>query len=609
MIKFVLAEGDRSKIAKALEVMSRREDGKVNLFSEYGYTLGIISTSYQTFRFLKMDDQTIFVLGELLEPETLDEIAEQFALGVQRPLFSKFKGNAIIIVVGENGIRIVIEPWFRKLVYYATGGGLAVASELKGVLALNQGLREDLDWTAVHSYIAFEAIYGDHTLFKQVKVFHSGAIYDFQGKHWNKTGRYDYPKDYNYHLDIDLQAKKIAKTLREIVTKYYHRNYRNLFLSGGLDSRTILASFPQELRKGVRGIHISNPSIPETQFARAVAKVAGIDLYEYEPKPADLLEVAIKQIWFGEGGRFFGTGVVRKIVETINGGAYMDGNPGDLNLGGTWANKLSKYPVSPKNKYYETGLILGEPIGKSSIDHKMIFRLFGKERGEQVLFDMYKLIQEETEVYDFVKNQTLKIELYAMHNRIRRQHPEEPNEVTDVFQPFLDDDICLESFVVPIEQRSDRKFQLKVIEELDAQLAKMQSTSIQVVDNASSFKQKSLSVIKEIIKNVPLLESIGRKVVHRRIARGKEISYVPLNTWMREDEKLRRFVIKHLEDFEKRGIINQGILNKMVQEHLSKEANHMKTFQRLVNLELLLKIFADTPQFPPNLDNILDIEK
>lgn len=597
MTKFILKQGETSELKPAIQIMKRREDEKVDVFSEFGISLAIFSNPYKGYRVIKGKKQIIFVLGELEEPKGEKGIIEEYGIGTRKHIFSKFKGNAVLIVIAEGAVRIVTEPWFRRLIYYTPTDDLVVSSELKGILAVNKALSKQIDQVAIHSYIAFEAVYGNRTLFEGIKVFHSGAIYERQTEKWYKIARFDYPVSYNKKMDLGDQAKLIAQRLRNLAEMYYNRGYKALFLSGGLDSRTILAAFPNQVRKGVLGVHISNPKITETKFTREVANVAGINLIEYEAKPSDILEVAYRQAWLGEGGRFFGTGVVRKIVEKVEKGPFIDGNPGDLNLGGTWANKLSRHPVSPKNKYYDKGLILGEPIGRSSINQKTIERIFGKDQAEKILMELFELIQHEIEIFDFVQDQTLQIEYYAMHNRIRRQHPEEPNETSDIFQPFLDDDICRNSFSVPIEYRTERKFQTRVINELDEKLANLPSTSIVYVNETTSLKERVIDRFKALAKKIPIISNIGRKVIYRRIARSIENNYIPLNTWLREDKEFRDFVINQLNDFEKRGFIQPGIINQMVEEHLNYENNHMITLQKLVNLELLLKMFADGKGF------------
>jgi hypothetical protein len=199
---------------------------------------------------------------------------------------------------------------------------------------------------------------------------------------------------------------------------------------------------------------------------------------------------------------------------------FVDSNPGDLSLGGTWANKLSKHSVGPKNRYYKHGLVMGEPIGKSSVRESLIRKLFGNP--ESVLKSIYELIQEDIDVFDFYKNDALAMEYYAMHNRVRRAVPHVISDHVSFNRPFMDDEISESCLIVPIEIRNERQYQLKMMRYLDSKLSDLPSTSIKNVQKSKRLSDKIFQISKLIVKKIPLVSILGRKMLNVKIAKSTE---------------------------------------------------------------------------------------
>ena len=596
MEKFILklGSGSMQDLEPAIEVLKRRTDEDVEYFSCDGFILGVVKTPRDNARAVENKLYYMVIIGDLSTPETDPQILD--TLSNPGKIFTDFRGDAVVIVYDkENKItRIIVEPWFRRVVYHTKGTDSdLVGSEMKGLIALDRKLSQVLDMQAVYSYIAFNAVYGHRTLFEGINVLPSGSVNEFTNGLWQKTGRYNYIADYDYELDTETHKHRLAELFRNKVNELADKGYTALFLSGGLDSRLILAAYDRKYRDRIVAVHMGNQFSTDTKYARQTATTAGVKFHMYETNPEDIVKRAERQAWVTEGGLFLGTSILEAAIEGYTNMGYVDGNPGDLSLGGTWANKLSRHKVSKKNKYYSMGLVLGEPIGRDSIDERMIKRLFGDEKAEEIMVSLFTMIQEDISIFDFTKNHMLAIEYYAMHNRVRRAMGSMVLEYTDFERPFMDDVISEECFRVPIEIRSDRYYQLEVIRLLDADLASLPSTSMQYVEQATSTKSKVISLIKSTGKKIPALRALGRRVLNRRLASKPEDKYIRADTWLREDEVFREYIANHLNDFRERNIVNSEIIDKLMEEHMAKQFNHMKIFNKLVNLELVLKQFMD----------------
>jgi hypothetical protein len=286
-------------------------------------------------------------------------------------------------------------------------------------------------------------------------------------------------------------------------------------------------------------------------------------------------------------------------MSTLAKGEVVDGNPGDMTIGGTWAKKLSKYVVDSSLKYNSKGLVLGESIGRSSIDLEMVYKLFGRKKGKIMLHEIYKLIQDEINKFDFCYNDILKIEYYALNNRWRRATQNIIAEQRELEHPFMDDEIICASLYVPIAIRDSRKFQVSVLKLLNKKLANLPSTSL-LFEKKKEAELSSISYkTKKILKRIPFMLNLGRTIKRRFLKpkSAKEDTYLPFSIWFKESIAFKEFIICNLENFKKRSLVPKENLSKLIHQQLSNTHNHIFTITKLVNLELILKQLHDGEGF------------
>ncbi len=599
MEKFVLVIGDYNKnqITNSAHLLKRREDEDIKYIYRDNYAFASVNNSNITH--IDKAYKDIIIIGELEDYDSSieyikDLISKNDISG--EAIHFDFKGDVIVLILDkiDKNYKIIVEPWFRRLVYYSYNWKkIIVSSEIKGIMGVDNAITDDLDEIGIESFIALNAVYGNRTLFKNIRIFNSGSIYNLMDNSWEQIGRYDYPDDYNYNLNFDKQADKIADLFRNKVNTLVEDGYHGLFLSGGLDSRLVLIAIDEENRSKITAVHIGNMNNSDSLMAKNLAVKADVEFYLHESNSDAILKYIETQVWATEGALFMGTSIIAEAVNMNPNIKYMDGNPGDLTLGGTWANKLSKYKVDAKNKYYKDGLILGEPIGKSSVKEKLIIELFGETKGRTALYNIYNLIQEDISAYSFVKHQTLALEYYALHNRVRRAVPHIISEYADFNRPFMDDDISRECIIVPIEIRKDREFQIKVMRVLNKELTDLLSTSVILVKKSRSLKEQLYIFSKSIIKKIPVISKLARKLIYSKIAKSKQDTYMPLNEWFHNNSEYQNFIVNNIESFKKRKILLDVSLDKLLKEQQLKLHDHSKTLANIVNLELILKMFKD----------------
>lgn len=183
----------------------------------------------------------------------------------------------------------------EKPLYYAKteSDGLVVSSEVKGIIASGLVIPK-LDLTSVDAYLAFGYVPPDRTIYKNVSTLPPAHYIIWQDGHINMARYWEpIPKP------LPIVLEDAAQRLRELIEQAVERQMVSdvpvgAFLSGGLDSSTIVALMQQHSSRPVKTFSIGfGKWINELPYARAVAERYGTEHYEIDlgiPDVAGLME-------------------------------------------------------------------------------------------------------------------------------------------------------------------------------------------------------------------------------------------------------------------------------------------------------------------------------
>jgi asparagine synthase (glutamine-hydrolysing) len=181
--------------------------------------------------------------------------------------------------------RVGIKP----LVYYQAPGVFAFASEIRAIRAL-PGFAASLDLVAIDLYLQFQYIPAPFTIYREVrklppahylKVGLNGAI-EGPTRYWELHFQPD-PKpsegEWLERLDAALADAVRCHLVSDVPF--------GAFLSGGVDSSTVVAYMQRELRQPVKTFTIGfdETAFNEAPFARAVAQRLGTEHHEEYVRP------------------------------------------------------------------------------------------------------------------------------------------------------------------------------------------------------------------------------------------------------------------------------------------------------------------------------------
>jgi asparagine synthase (glutamine-hydrolysing) len=229
----------------------------------------------------------------------------------------------------------------EKPLYYASGdgGSFAAASEIGAVLAAGT-VRPQLGIEAVDAFLTFGFVPPDRTIFTNVATL-PPAHYLVWKEGRTETVRYWKPLLDSRPITMDAAAERLRELIEQAVQRQMVADVPvGAFLSGGLDSSTIVAMMQQHSGIPVKTFSVGfGDVINELPYARAVARRYGTEHHELDlgtPDVAALLErmVDVYGEPFGDTSHiptYLVSQFARRYVKVV-----LSGDGGDELLGGYW---------------------------------------------------------------------------------------------------------------------------------------------------------------------------------------------------------------------------------------------------------------------------------
>jgi asparagine synthase (glutamine-hydrolysing) len=165
----------------------------------------------------------------------------------------------------------------KPLKYFFDNQVFIFASELKAILSQKE-VKKEVDWDAIGEYLTYGYVPSPKTGFLNINKLDPGSylILDLKNKDLKKV-RYWRP-DYSEKLDLsenDWQKSIIAKMRESVRLRMISDVPIGAFLSGGIDSSTVVTLMAQNTNKPVNTFTISfkDKNLDESKYAENIVKL------------------------------------------------------------------------------------------------------------------------------------------------------------------------------------------------------------------------------------------------------------------------------------------------------------------------------------------------
>ena len=184
--------------------------------------------------------------------------------------------------------RVGIKP----LYYWESGGGIAFASEVRSLLALDR-FQGRLDPRAVAHYLSLGYVPEPLSVFEGVRKLPPGHTLVWEAGRPAALTRYWTPVRDEVRVDEREAVGELRRLLSESVRYHLESDVPlGAFLSGGIDSSTVVAEMQRQMDRPVKtfSIGFEEPEFNEAPHARRVAEAIGTEHTELIVRPdADAL--------------------------------------------------------------------------------------------------------------------------------------------------------------------------------------------------------------------------------------------------------------------------------------------------------------------------------
>jgi asparagine synthase (glutamine-hydrolysing) len=475
----------------------------------------------------------------------------------------------------------------KPLYYWVGQDRLIFGSELKSVIA-NPAVPREIDLVALDQFLTLEYIPAPRTIFKGVNKLPAGYRLVYQEGNVHIEQYWDIPDK-----EVPSDEKIIEEMLIELIDDSVRMQLMSdvplgAFLSGGIDSSTVVASMSESSNSSVKtfSIGFDDATYNELPYARAIASRFRTDHTEeiLEPDIADLAERLVRHLDepFGDFSIFptyLVSEVARREVKVV-----LSGDGGDELFGGydTYvAQQMDRYyrylPASLRQGLIPTlmGKVPPRPEKKGLINKtKRFVEGAALPSSLQHTRWMFFMTAEDKsalylpEVSACLDGTSTASVLEGHFDRKTGFDPLAQQQYVDI-KTYLVDDILTKvdrmSMAVSLETR---------VPLLDYRIVEL---AVNLPPQLKLYRGETKRILKQ---------AMAGRLPHEVLNKPKQGFSIPLKNWLRDPLKPMMMDLLSPEKVQQRGYFNPECVSRWVSEHMNGTMNHSHRLWALMVFEL-----------------------
>ncbi len=346
----------------------------------------------------------------------------------------------------------------KRLNYWQKNGSFAFASEVKS-LAVLQEVSVNVNEEALSELLTFGHLQDDRTLLQDIKLLPSASCLIWQNGKINITQYWDYvykadPAFTNHERAVD---EYFYHTKNAVEKRIQSRSQIGLFLSGGLDSRTLAGIIPKinssiELLTWTAGHGHDH----DTRYAQQIAKVIGSKHISIDLPKSFLDLYASEYSWVLDGAvsthGSHRSCLIDEAAQKVD--LVLLGYMGDTASGGKPLDYV--YPMNEMNQLVDKGFAIYS-VGFNDSLLKKTLRQNVYEKIKGLAFDSFRKSVERAKV-EFLADRIVYSEL-VQRQRLFNPPAQMDLQSVDCYwsTPFSDKDFIDFSLRLPWQERLSKK--------------------------------------------------------------------------------------------------------------------------------------------------------
>ena len=489
-----------------------------------------------------------------------------------------------------------------KPLYFAVSGGrLIFGSEIKAILQ-HPAAQVHLNIEGLSKFLSLKYVPAPHTMFEGIYALPPGCSLtcDANGVKIRRYWDLSFANHGTGERSEESYAEELDALLRECVKLHLVSDVPfGAFLSGGLDSSTVVALMSQFLNEPVKtysvGFQGDAEAFSELPYARMVAKKYATDHHEVFIRPHDLINLSEKVVWHLDQpiadeaclANYMVAELASRQVKMV-----LTGEGGDELFAGY--ARYAGERLSPLFQYL--------PRAAKSVALAASGRVPGLRRQKLALYALcqpdevnrlvnwFPLFNSEAKQAllseDFKQNLSGGDASAVFAEHLARTDATDPlNRMLYVdTKLWLPDDLLA---------RGDKMSMAASLE------ARVPLLDHELVEFAASLPQHLK--VKGLTRKY-LLKKVGQTLLPPEIIRRKKKGFpMPVSLWFRKEARSFLRDVLSPSALQRRGLFNPAFVEKLLSEHENGFADHGSLLWGLLSVELWQRVFMDSQQRPERL--------
>jgi asparagine synthase (glutamine-hydrolysing) len=486
----------------------------------------------------------------------------------------------------------------KPLYFTDAGGTLIFASEIKAILQ-HPVVQARLNAEALNNYLSLKYVPAPQTIFNGISSLPPGCSFtcDSTGPRVRSYWDLSFAHHRNGQLREEMYAEQLEALLRECVRQQLMSDVPfGAFLSGGVDSSTIVALMSQFLSEPVKtysvGFEGDGEALSELPYARMVAEKFHTDHHEVIIRASHFVELAEKVVWhldqpLAEHATLATYMVAELAARDVK--MVLTGEGGDELFAGY--ARYSGERLSP--------LFRGIPKPVKSLALAVCSQLPGMRRQKLALFALSQIDEINRFVNWFplfnseMKRSLLSAELKESLSGYGAEDVfAEHLSRTDAVDPlsrmlYVDTKLWLPDLLLA---RGDK---LSMAVSLEARVPLLDH---KLVEFAAALPQNMK--VRKMTRKYLLKKVTGAWLPPEILHRKKQGFPLPTSSWLRKEARSFMRDVLSASALRRRGLFDPRFVEKLMSEHERGFADHGALLWGLINVELWQRIFMNSQVRP-----------
>jgi asparagine synthase (glutamine-hydrolysing) len=490
----------------------------------------------------------------------------------------------VILDLKEEKIFICNDRYGFRPLYYYYDDKFIFASEIKAILNY-YNFKKSLKYESVIDWFTFGGVFGDKTLFEGINVLPPASVLVYDNENLSIEQYWDFHYEPDYDKSEDELVDELISAFKKAVEIRMVDNYKyGISLSGGLDSRVVLAAIVANKGKEVLSFTFGPTNCDEVKIAKKVSEKSKTKNKIFNITPEMIIENAENTVFYSDGLNYLGVGFIPHIFklmkEDIN--VDFDGFALDMTLGGSFLDKrLLNENEDAFTILFERSILFTD----NELDELLINHHYG--------YNPKNFFKNE---FDKINgNNANRSDIFVLKNRVRRftaMGHVLSRTMLESTMPTFDNNFINSVCKIPPELRINHGIYRKFLMKLSPELARIPYDHTMVRSTAPLILWtlgKHYQVKKEELK------ALITKLSKEKIIFSNERSYINFRKWLQTNEKWKKFFTELLlkDDLVSKKYINQEYIRKLIIEHGEGKVDNSIKILYIASFEMFLRIFME----------------